>query len=109
MLTRDIHSQKESVDTALYDLEESIRLARFDKDKILCVIVGYGSTGKTHKIKTACLKHLEELKNNKKIKEYILGSDLDIFNINYQSLKYKDRIPNNVKKTRNPGAIYVIL
>ena len=57
MLTRDIHSNNETVSVALYELKVSIDLTRHDRDKLLCLITGYGSSGKTHKIKTAIRKH----------------------------------------------------
>lgn len=109
MLTRDIHSNLESVDTAIYDLKQTIVLARKSKDKVLCIIVGYGSTGKTHKIQRHVLEALEILKQQNQIKEYIRGNELDIFNVNYQKLKYGHLIPEKEKRIKNPGAIYIIV
>lgn len=107
MLTRDIHSNKETVMVALYDLKESIMLAKKDKDKLLCLIVGYGSKGKTHKIKTAVIEELNKYLESKFIKGYVFGSDIDIFNPSYQKFPYRDKIPDNDKRMRNPGAIYI--
>lgn len=107
MLTRDIHSNKESVSSALYDLNESIKMARRDKDKLLCLIIGYGSKGTSHKIKTAVIEYLEELKIKNQIKDYLLGSDIDIFNIKYQKFTHKDKIPDLDKKHPNPGVVYI--
>lgn len=108
MLTRDIHSNKETVDVALYDLKQTILLAKKQKEKVIALIVGYGSKGKTHKIQTAVLEALEEFKNNHFIREYIRGNDLDIFSVKYHSFKYKDLIPEGEKRACNPGVIYII-
>ena len=107
MLTRDIHSNKESVVIALYDLHESIMLAKRDKDRLLCLIVGYGSKGTRHKIQTSVMDKLEEYLKNNTIKGYIRGNQIDIFDRAYQSFPYKDRIPEEDKKRKNPGAIYI--
>lgn len=107
MLTRDIHSNKETVEIALYDLKESILLAKKDKDRLLCLIVGYGSKGHTHKIKSAVLEKLNEYADNKFIKGFILGSDIDIFNMEYHKFPLKDKIPQTDKRMKNPGAIYI--
>lgn len=107
MLTRDIHSNNETVSIALYELTVSINLARKDKDKLLCLITGYGSSGKTHKIKTAIIEKLEELKAKKQIKGYLIGSELDIFNLNYQGFSHKDKIPKSDFNRPNPGVIYI--
>ena len=45
----------------------------------------------------------------KYIKDYICGNELDIFNHKYQNFKYRSLLTDEVKKRRNPGAIYVIL
>lgn len=109
MLTKDIHSNKETVPTALYELEQGIKLAKARKEKVLCLIVGYGSKGTAHKIQTAVLLQLEEYKSKRMIKEYIRGNELDIFNSNYQKLKFGHLINENEKKEKNYGKIYVIV
>lgn len=109
MLTVDIHKYKASVKNALEELDVYIGLARKDKDRLLSVIVGYGSTGGTHKIKTGVLDKLEEYKNKGFIKDYILGSELDLFSPKYLSFKYKERIPTSEKRECNPGKVYIVL
>lgn len=109
MFTRDIHSNKENITTALYDLNCSITLCRKQNEKILCIIVGYGSSGKTHKIRNAVENELTNLKNNHKIKDFIFGNDLDIFSIRFQSFKYSHLISDSEKYKKNPGAVYIIL
>ena len=109
MFIRDIHSNKETVTTALYELKVSIELTRKSKNKVLCLIVGYGSSGKTHKINTAVMEELQNMKETKKIKDFIRGNNLDLFCSEYLNFKYKDLIPNEEKKKMNPGAIFVIV
>lgn len=109
MFTRDIHSNNENVNTALYDLAKSIDMSRKAKEKLLCIIVGYGSTGKTHKIKNAVENELILLKNQNKIKDFIFGNDLDIFSSKYQSFKYSQIIPCEEKNKRNAGCVYIVL
>ena len=41
MITKDIHSNKETVNDALYLLELAIREAKKDKDRILCLIINF--------------------------------------------------------------------
>lgn len=107
MFTIDIHSANETVNDAIYKLKEAFSFGRKDKDRLLCVITGYGSKGFSHKIKTAVLEFLKENKG-KTFKDYIEGNDLDIFSLKYQSFKYSNRIPESEKRLKNKGAIYII-
>ena len=109
MYTVDLHLNGETVDSATSNLHNSIKLARKTKEKTLCLIVGYGSTGGTHKIKTAIELELNNLKNKNQIKGYIFGNELDIFNVKYQTLKGKELIEQTAFKRHNPGEIIVIL
>ena len=109
MYTVDLHPKGATVEDALYNLKIAIKQARGSKDKTLCLIVGYGSTGGTHKIKTNVLLELEELKKKNQIKDFILGSEVDIFSVKYQTLKGKELIDKECFKRRNPGEIIVIL
>lgn len=109
MYTADLHCKGETVDTALYNLKQAFILARRSKEKTVCLIVGYGSTGGTHKIKTAVLYELERLAAQKQIKDYILGAELDIFNPKYQTLNGREWIDEACLKRKNPGEVIVIL
>lgn len=109
MYTVDLHLKKETVDTAIANLYSSINIARKTKEKVICLIVGYGSTGGTHKIKTAIENELNKLKNKNTIKGYINGNEIDIFNVKYQTLIHKELIPKEVINRKNPGEILVIL
>ena len=108
MLSRDIHFGKPTVANAIDHLDIFLKEVK-RSEKIVEVITGYGSTGGTSKIKNAVIERLEELKTQKYIKDYICGNELDIFNLKYQNFKYRDLIPEYVKKIRNSGAIYIVL
>ena len=108
MLSRDIHYGKPTVANALEHLEIFLKEAK-RSEKIVEVITGYGSTGGSSKIKNAVIKRLDELKDNKYIKDYICGNELDIFNSKYQNFKYISLIPDSIKRIRNSGAIYIVL
>lgn len=108
MYTVDIHYKGATVLSTKHNIDESIIIARKDKDKLLCLIVGKGNGG-THKIKTETINILTEYRNTNKIKDFICGSDLDIFSSVYHSFKFKDRIPQDEKIKKNGGSIFVIL
>ena len=108
MLSRDIHYGKPTVANALEHLEIFLKEVK-RSEKIVEVITGYGSTGGSSKIKNAVLERLEQLKANKYIKDFICGNELDIFNKKYQNFKYLSLIPDDIKKIRNSGAIYIVL
>ena len=108
MISRDIHYGKPTVYNAMEHLKQFLKDSK-RSEKIVEVITGYGSSGGTSKIKNSAIELLEELKESKYIKDYILGNEIDIFNAKYQGFQYKSLISEDVKKRRNPGAIYVIL
>ncbi len=109
MFTKDIHSNRETVKDALYELDIAIKMARRDKDKILCLVTGYGSHNTSHKIKTAIEEKLDEYLKTNFIKAWLRGNELDIFNKKYQTFPNNHKIPEEHKKQRNPGTIYVAL
>ena len=108
MRSRDIHYGKPTVANALEHLDLFLKEVK-RSEKIVEVITGYGSTGGTSKIKNAVLMRLEEYKESKYIKDYICGNELDIFNPKYQNFKYKMLLTEEVKRSKNPGAVYIIL
>ena len=109
MFKTDIHSHNQTINDAKYELDNYISIARTRHEKILCLVIGYGSHNTSHKINTNIINLVEEYKKNKKIKDYILGNKIDIFDINYQNFKGKDFLPEEEKKKRNPGNIYIYL
>jgi hypothetical protein len=52
---------------------------------------------------------LEEWKEVNYIKDFICGNEIDIFNSKYQNFKYKMLLTEEVKRSKNPGAVYIIL
>lgn len=108
MYTVDIHYDGASRASAAYDLDQAITIARRDKDKLLCLIVGRGKGG-THKIKTNTIEILTEYKSKNKVKDFIVGSNLDRFSSAFINFKHRDRIPLQAILERNPGKIYVVL
>lgn len=108
MFTMDIHSNKETKKDAIKMLEEALAFGRKDKDKLLCIITGYGSTSGHGRIKQAIIEILDSWKGNK-IKDYLLGNELDIFNSKYQNCKYTSRLPKEELRSQNPGKIYIFL
>lgn len=108
MLSRDIHYGKPTVYNAIQHLDVFLKSVK-RSESIVEVITGYGSSGGSSKIKNAVINKLEEYKENKYIKDYICGNELDIFNKKYQDFKYKHLIPDDYKRRCNPGAIYIIL
>lgn len=105
----DLHLKGETVVSAIDNLYSNIKLARKTKEKVMCLIVGYGSTGGSHKIKTAVLEELKKLKENNQIRGYILGNEVYMFNANYLALKDKDLIDKSLHGRMNEGQIVVIL
>ena len=108
MRSRDIHYGKPTVANALDHLDIFLKEVK-KSEKIVEVITGYGSTGGSSKIKNAVLLRLGEYKEKNYIKDFICGDELDIFNPKYQNFKYRILIPEDIKKMRNKGAIYIVL
>ena len=102
----EVDFHKYTLNNALEQLNITIKFAKNSKFKVIALIVGYGSSGKSHKIKTNFITILEEYKQNKLIKDYLKGEDLDIFNKKYQEFKYKEALK---EAKYNKGIIYVIL
>ncbi len=103
----EVDFHKYLVKEALEQLSISIKFAKRNHFKIISLIVGYGSSSKSHKIKTSFLTILDEMVLKKEIKAYLKGEDFDIFNINYQNFKYKELLKREAKY--NKGVIYVVL
>ena len=108
MRSRDIHFGKPTVANALEHLEIFLKEVK-RCEKIVEIITGYGSTSGSSKIKNAVILRLEELKSTNYVKDYICGNELDIFNSKYQNFKYRNLLTEDIKKSRNPGAIYIVL
>ena len=44
-----------------------------------------------------------------KIKDFICGSDLDLFSTVYLNFKYREKISELAKKKKNSGTIFVVI
>ena len=106
MYKLDIHSNKETVEQALYQLDVAIKLAKKEKDKLLELVVGYGSSGGTHKIRTAVVEKLDEYIKNNRIKGYISGENVDFGALHIKFLKVAPEF-YNIEKSANKGVIYI--
>ena len=109
MYTVDLHQKDATVSSAIENMKQSLKLCRHTKEKVVCFIVGYGSTGGTHKIKTAILEELDKLMQAHQIKGFILGSEIDIFNPKYQNLKGREYLDKECHNRKNPGEVIVTL
>lgn len=108
MYTVDIHKYKETIKEAIYELDVAIDFGKREKDHLVKVITGYGSTGGTHKIKTNVLEYLKD-KKNKGIKDFIISSDLVNHTGNFFEFKYLSIIPDDEKRSGNPGVIFIVV
>lgn len=108
MIEIDIHEGHPKVNAAIKNLEEQIKLFKRQNKKAVCVITGYGSTGGSHKIKTAAIEYLN-MQKGKLVKDYILGENIDIFSEIYQKFTYKELIDEKMKNKHNRGTIVIIL
>lgn len=108
MIEIDIHEGHPKVDTAIKNLEAHIKLFKRQNKKAICVITGYGSKGGSHKIKNATIEYLD-MQKGKLVKDYILGENIDIFNLVYQKFSYKDLIDEEIKNKHNRGFVVIIL
>lgn len=109
MRTYDIHNDKQNKERVKYELDKEIRSTKREKDRLLCLITGYGSTGGSHKIRNYVIEYLDEYLIAGFVKDYIMGYDIDIFNPKYQAFKGKENIPEKLKKERNGGIILVLV
>ena len=105
----DIHNNNQNKDTVKYELDKEIKSTKRESDRLLYLIVGYGSSGGSHKIKNYVIEYLNEYIKTGFVKDYIIGSDIDIFNPKYQQFKGREKLPENVKKERNPGVIIILV
>ena len=73
--TVDVKSDLPSVDQALQRLEREIVCAKAEKNRLLKVIHGYGSSGVGGEIRIAVQKRLRELEDAGDIRGSIFGED----------------------------------
>ncbi len=96
-----------NVSSAINRCDELIKLAKKMHEHVIHLIIGYGSTGGSHKINIAIYNHLEELLLKKQIKGYAKGT-LDFTDPNYLKMPYKELIDEKARKRGNLGTVFVV-
>ena len=107
MYTIDLHNS--TTYSAIANLDKYLSFGRKEKDRLIKFITGYGKSNGSHKIKTALLNKLEEYKLIKKIKDYLDGSNNDMFKEQYHKFLGKNVIPEDERTKANSGIIYVFV
>lgn len=105
----DIKSTMPSVNEAIQDLENIIRLMKY-KEKVIKIIHGYGSSGKGGLIKSSVHSLLRQKKENHQIKAFIPGEalwDLKGYDQVIQTYKHLIQYDEDYKKG-NDGITYII-
>lgn len=99
------------VDQAIRRLDFEIHSTKRLKINCLKIIHGYGSSGTGGKIRVAVRRRLNELKNKKTIKDFIIGEEFSIFN--RETIVFLDRcksLRNDHDLNRsNNGVTFVLL
>ena len=108
MYTVDLHNYNQNRNDALYNLDRALDHIRKSKEHLVALIVGKGEkSGSTHIIRTYILDVLTEYKAQNKIKDFIEGNNIDIFNPIYHSFKGREYLTDDDKKNANKGIIIV--
>ena len=88
----NLKENNNSVEQALFFMEQEIELCKLEGVPMLKIITGYGSHGRGGLIKKACERRLKQLKKQKVITDFILG---DLWNMhNKTALEYKIKNPS---------------
>ena len=92
MRTINLKENNNSVEQALFFMEQEINLCKLEGTPMFKIITGYGSHGKGGLIKNACETRLKQLKKQGVILDFISG---DLWNMHYApALKYKTMHPS---------------
>ena len=109
MKTINLKENNNSVEQALFFMEQEIELCKLEGIPMLKIITGYGSHGRGGLIKNACENRLKQLKQQHIIEDYIQG---DLWNMHYEkALKYKMMHPSIIDEDFNVpnGGITIII
>lgn len=91
MRTINLKEHNNSVEQALFFMQQEIELCKLEGVPIFKIITGYGSHGAGGLIKGACERKLKQLKAHGVIKDYISG---DLWNMHYKkAFDYKTKYP----------------
>lgn len=92
MRTINLKEHNNSVEQALFFMQEEIRLCKLEGVPVLKIITGYGSHGTGGVIKLACDRKLKQLKQQNIITDFING---DLWNMHYKkAFEYKTKFPS---------------
>ena len=110
MKTINLKEHNNSVEQAIFFMEQEINLCKLEGMPMLKIITGYGSHGTGGVIKLACDSRLKQLKKQGVIKDFING---DLWNIHYKkAFQYKTKYPtlidDDFNKT-NSGITIIII
>ncbi|MBE6939294.1 MAG: hypothetical protein E7457_00460 [Ruminococcaceae bacterium] len=75
----NLELDRPTVDVALRRLEAELEASRHLKRPVIKLIHGYGSSGQGGRIRTACRKQLEQLRQQGKIHSWLPGERFSIF------------------------------
>ena len=109
MKTINLKENNNSVEQALFFMEQEIELCKLEGTPMFKIITGYGSHGRGGLIKGACEKKLKQLKQKGIITDFISG---DLWNMHYApALKYKTLHPSIIDEDFNipNGGITIII
>ena len=109
MKTINLKDNNNSVEQAIFFMEQEIELCKLEGIPMLKIITGYGSHGRGGLIKKACENRLSWLKKQNKITDFIVG---DLWNMHYKkALTYKMQHPSIIDEDFNipNGGITIII
>ena len=104
----DLHANGMRVDDALARFDRIVSAARNGGDKVFAVVVGYGSTGGTSRIKTALLDACKKYIRQNHIRAFLDGEYAgDMFSPQFMAFPDFPQIPIQYRRCPNPGMIFV--
>lgn len=104
----DLHAHGARVDEALARLERIISAARGSGPKLFAVVVGYGSSGGTSRIKDGVLAACRKYLRQNHIRGYLDGEYAgDIFSTQALAFPSYYDVPLTYKRSPNPGIILI--
>jgi hypothetical protein len=104
----DLHVRGMLVDDALSEFDRIVSAARNGRNRVFAVVVGYGSTGGTSRIKSALLAACRKYVQQNHIRAFIDGEYAgDMFSPQFLAFPEITSIPVEYKRCPNPGMIFV--
>lgn len=97
------------VKDALSRLQNEIRTAGLNKERVLVLIHGYGSSGQGGAIKKEVRRQLQFLYDKKSIQDYVPGEKCDKRSGRFRQLARRFPFVEKFVRKPNPGITFVIL